>query len=152
MIMSLLDRCILCVTDKLRGTDVTGPEGLRVRAIGVAALEVGIEVVIMVVISDSIRMRLAGGSRAVMFRSSPTESSLSLLRTTPCIIRVPEVCGGTLLPTSRWDFPSGEFPSYSFDPTLAYLYYPGDGLGLLGGLHSLPGSRLFWCGIRRIRG
>lgn len=95
------------------------------------------------VASDSIRIRLAGGSRDVLLRSPPTESSLSLLRTTPWIVVLSGVCKGTSLPISCCDFPSGKLTSHSFDPTPTHLYNSEDGLRLLGSLHSLLYSRFF---------
>ena len=149
-IMSLLDRCMPCVADKLRGPGVIEADGPRFRAPGVAARGAGIDGVIVVVASDSIRIRLAGGSRGVSPRPPFNESSLSLLRMTPWMLVSSERWEGISLPASRCDSSSGKSLNL-FNQAPAYLHCPEDGLNLLGRHQFLPCSHLsrIGCGIQR---
>ena len=131
-IISLLDRCIPCVTGRPQFNDDTGFGGPLATAAGVTAGEVDVDGVLLA--SNSTRARLTGGSAGDPLRSPLMESSLFLrvISWATVFLR-----GGEAISflTSCFDLSSGKSLNCSFDSTQTHLHDPGHILGRCRSLH-----------------
>ena len=142
--MSMLELCILCVTDGLWGTGVIEPECPRAETSAVEAREVAIDGAAVVMSSDSVRrIRLARGPKNVLPCSSSTELSSSRRRITPWVVAVPKEHDEAPPLTCCRCFARRKLPTSLFYQIPTHLCNLESGLRLSGGLHALAYPWLF---------